>query len=78
MIQCAAILAVLKWKGILDLGWGWLAGASVLSAVIPFSSTILFVVFQLMGLFVNPLSWWWILDPIFIDLGALAQNLNGD
>ena len=74
-MKLAIIPLILKFTGVLNLPIGWVIALTVLFSLpgIPVR-TIAFVVFQLAGLFASPVSWWFILLPIAIDVFSLFKH----
>lgn len=73
MIFGAIVFAALKLFGIINLGWVWIIAAAIIG-VIPMGKTGAFVAMKLLGLFAVPVSWWWILLPLALDLGIPGSN----
>ena len=73
MILGAIVFAALKLFGIINLGWLWIIAAGIIG-MIPMGKTGAFLALKLLGLFAVPVSWWWILLPLALDIGLLGGD----
>lgn len=71
----ALAFAALKFFGIIGISWWWIIPAAFLLQF-PAVKTILFIVFKVCGLFTAPVSWWFILIPILLDLVSSGHAID--
>ncbi len=71
----ALIFAAMKLFGVINISWWWILLAGFLMQI-PFSKTILFVVFKVIGLFAMPVSWWFVIVAVVLDIFSVGNFIT--